>query len=282
VSAVEQIAEPGVYEMPSEVYHAHPALSSSGARLLLPPNCPALYRWRRDHPPESTRTFDFGHAAHKMVLGEGMEIVAIDAPDYRTKAAQAERDAVRDAGKVPLLDHEVKTVLGMADALRAHPVAAALIEWPGKPERSLFRQDKATGVWLRSRIDWLPQPTAGGRMTIPDYKTTVSAEPLAFGRSVARYGYFQQAAWYVDMVLALGLAEDVHFVFLAQEKTAPYLVTVFELDEYSLELGRKRNRKAIDLFARCVERDEWPTYAAGVETLTVPVWADDDEEIVIS
>jgi hypothetical protein len=280
VSAVDlEITEPGVYELPADVYHAHPALSSSGARLLLPPNCPALYRWRRDHPPEPTRTFDFGHAAHSLVLGEGHELVVVDAKDWRTNAAKDARDAAHADGKVPLLKHEHETALAMADALREHPIAGPAMSQPGKAEQSLFRQDAATGVWLRARIDWLPE-AVDGRVTITDYKTAASAEPTAFARSVARFGYAQQDAWYSDMTLALGLADEVEFWFIAQEKTPPYLVQPYRLDPFALKIGRRLNREAIELFARCVKRDEWPSYSEGVETLSLPAWMEDEEMVI--
>jgi hypothetical protein len=271
------IALPGVYEMPSDEYHAHAALSSSGARRLLPPSCPALFRWHRDNPQPPNRVFDFGHAAHRMVLGDGPELVVIDVRDWRTKAAQEARDEAYDAGKVPLLAAEYEAVQLMAAEQRRHP--AAFERGSGKPEQSLFTQDEATGVWLRARVDWLPE-SVDGRITLTDYKTTVSAEPAAFARSVARFGYFQQAAFYIDVVKALGIADEVGFQFIAQEKTPPYLVTVFELDEYALRIGRSRNRLAIETFARCVERDEWPDYTSGgVETLSLPAWMDDVEEM---
>ncbi|MBO0827768.1 MAG: hypothetical protein J2P24_08300 [Streptosporangiales bacterium] len=48
------ITEPGVYNLPAAVYHADPvpggSLSQSGAKKLLPPSCPALYRYWADHP----------------------------------------------------------------------------------------------------------------------------------------------------------------------------------------------------------------------------------------
>ena len=271
---------PGVYDMPSEEYHACDALSSSGARKLLSPSCPALFRWHRDNPQPPNRVFDFGHAAHKMVLGEGAELVVINHADYRTNAAKESRDEAYADGRTPLLAHEAVIVRRMAVALEAHP-AADLMMRPGKPEQSLFAKDVETGVMLRARLDWLPE-AVDGKLTVVDYKTAASVEPAAFARSVARYGYFQQDPWYRDIVLALELADEVEFIFIAQAKEPPYLVTMFKLDDYSLEVGRKRNRKAIDLFAECTERDDWPTYAQGVETLTVPVWADDDDEIVIS
>ena len=112
------LTEAGVYEIAEDVYHADPvpggSLSSSGARKLLPPSCPARFRHERDHPPASTPSMERGTAAHRLVLGTGAEIVQVDAADWRTKAAQDERDKARADGKVPLLAAECRKVQDMA------------------------------------------------------------------------------------------------------------------------------------------------------------------------
>src|SRR5512135_3837265 len=101
------ITEPGIYDLPADVYHADPvptgSLSSSGARLLLPPSTPAHFRWAREHPRPSTPAMDFGRAAHRIVLGVGEDLVEVQADSWRTKAAQQAADEARAAGKTPLL-----------------------------------------------------------------------------------------------------------------------------------------------------------------------------------
>lgn len=269
------VTEPGVYEMPDETYHADPvvggSLSFSGAKRLLAPSCPALFKHWRDHGQPPKAEFDFGHAAHKLVLGVGMEIVEVKADNWMTKAAKQAAEVAREANRVPLLTKDVKTVHAMADALRSHPVAAALFS-NGKPEASLFWTDDETGVTRRGRLDWLPD-ASDGRLIVADYKTSVTANPEAFGKSAANYCYHMQAAWYLDAVTALGLTDaEPAFVFVVQEKTAPYLVTVCELDAAARHIGRLLNREAIDLYAQCVADDDWPTYSDGVETVSLPFW----------
>lgn len=276
VADVTVITDPGVYTIPDGVYHADPvpqrSLSSSGARKLLPPSCPAKFQHERENRPPSKPHFDMGHAAHKLVLGSGPEIVAVDADDWRTKAAKEARDAAYAEGKTPLLAGDVEIVEAMAQAIRQHPVASALFNPDhGDPEQSLFWTDEPTGTTLRARLDWLPTPR-DGRLIIPDYKTTTSALPAAFAKSCANYGYSQQAAWYLDAIRALNLAEESAFVFVAQEKTAPYLVTVIELDADALRIGRALNRLAIDLYADCTANDTWPGYSDDVVHLSLPTW----------
>lgn len=264
----------GVHDdLDEAIYHAHPALSASGAKKLLPPSCPAHYKWQRDNGQPPKREFDFGHAAHAKVLGVGAEIVTVDADSWRTKAAKEAADAARAEGKVPLLAEEVERVDGMADALRRHPIASALLDPDrGRPEVSLFWHDQTHGVDRRARLDWLPEPTSG-RLIVADYKSAQSAEPGAVGRAAASYGYHMQAAWYLDAVDALELAEEAAFVFVFQEKTPPYIVTVAELDAPALEVGRRRNDLAMQVFAECTATGEWPAYTSDVELITLPRWA---------
>ena len=273
------ITEPGVYDIPADVYHADPvpggSLSSSGARRLLPPSCPALFRYEQLHGRKPRRVFEIGHAAHALVLGTGPELVEVDATDWRTKAAKEAAADARERGAVPLLPDEYAEIHAMAEALRAHPVARALFDPDrGTPEQSLFWRDAPSGIWRRAMLDWLPDPGAG-RLIVPDYKTTTCAAPAELSKTVHKYGYHQQHAQYVDGAQALDLGDqDAAFVFVFQEKAAPYLVTVIELDALALRIGRDLNRQAIDLYAQCSRSGVWPGYSDEVESVPLPVWVE--------
>lgn len=258
------IRRPGLYDLPEEVYHADPvpggSLSSTGARRLL--ECPARFDYERRHPPAPKPHFDFGSAAHKLVLGVGPELAVLDYPDWRTKAA---REAVREArerGAIPLKRHEYEQIQAMAEALKSHPVAGPIFtESAGRAEQSLFWADPETRVPCRARIDHLPHPTRQGRLILADYKTCASADPNKLPRVIAERGYHLQAAWYMDGVRALGAGEDVAFLFVFQEKQAPYLVTVVELDHEALQVGAYLAREARQLYAACRRTGRWPGYS---------------------
>ncbi|MFE2911298.1 PD-(D/E)XK nuclease-like domain-containing protein [Kitasatospora indigofera] len=278
------ITEPGVYEMTNEEYHRDPvpggSLSSSGARKLLAPGCPARFRHDQLNGQASNEAFDFGHAAHLMVLGEGADLYVVDADGWTTKAARAERDEARAGGLVPILQHQYQQVQAMAAAIRRHPIAGGMFNHLyGSPEQSLFWQDVPTGVWRRARLDWLPDET-DGRMIVADYKTTISADPESISRSVHNYGYHQQAAWYLDAVRALDLANSsAVMVFVFQEKTPPYLVNVVQLDQAAMRIGRERNRRAIAAYQACIESGRWPGYSDRIEIVTLPAWAEKQESL---
>jgi hypothetical protein len=283
VPAAGPITEPGLYTLTAAEYHADPvlggSLSSSGARTIL--DCPALFRHEQDNPQPPKKTFDLGHAAHRLVLGDGPELVRIDADEWRTDAVKAKVREVRARGAVPLKPAEWDQVHAMAAALLQHPVAARLFEpGTGTAESAGFWRDDRTSVMRRVLWDWRPNP-GPGRMVIPDYKTCRSAAPDDLGKAMHEYGYHQQADWYRAGAQALGLADEhAAFVFVCQEKTAPYLVTVFEPDAIAMRIGAARNRAALDLYARCVETGHWPGYTADIAYLPLPAWAEkrDTEE----
>jgi len=279
VSTTVAINAPGVYDIPASEYHADPviggSLSSTGARRLLPPSCPALFRHAITDGQEHRAVFDFGHAAHALVLGVGAPITVVDADDWRTKAAQETAKKARADGATPLLRAEYEQVQAMAAALADHPIAGALMQpGAGDAEQTLVWQDQETGVWRRAMLDWATR-AIDGRLIIVDYKTSKSAEPGAVSKALENYGYLQQAPWYLDGATTLGLAGDREpaFLFVFQEKTPPYLVTVAQPDPEVLEWGRRRNRKALDVYRRCVETNHWPGYADDVISVSLPTWA---------
>jgi hypothetical protein len=255
---------PGVYTgLPEAQYHAHPALSASGAKLLLPPSCPALFKYDRDNPQEGKRSFDYGSAAHKALLGSGPQVEWYDAPDWKTKKAQEWAKACRAEGVIP----------AMVAALHAHPFAAALFDPErGDPEVSAFWHDPTWGVDRRCRYDWLPH-TDGGRMIIPDFKTARAVDLRSINQAIAQYRYAMQATWYMDMAHGLQLAEDIAFVFVFQLKDPPYLITTVQLDASWEKVGRLRNDAALERFADCTATGLWPGFTDDVELVTPPAWA---------
>jgi hypothetical protein len=254
--------------VPDAEYHADTtALSVSGAKMLLPPSTPALFKWQRENGRPGKRTFDVGHLIHKLVLGAGSDIVVIDAADFRSKAAQTQRDEAREAGLIPALAGDVEQAQLIARSVHAHTDLFT----NGKPEQSLYWTDKESGVHLKARLDWLPD-SKPGRMIVPDLKSAMSADPETWVRNAATYGYHLQAAHYMEGVIANGLAEEVDFVFVLVEKTAPYLVSVVELDSAALRIGRERMSTAIQIYKHCTETGVWPGYPAEPQLVSLPVW----------
>jgi hypothetical protein len=272
------VTQPGVYDLPAEAYHADPveggSLSSTGARMLLPPSCPALFQHNRQNPPPTRKVWELGTAAHQLVLGAGAELVLVDRPRWDTNEVKAEIAAIRERGGVPLKKAEWDQVHAMAAALRRHPVAARLFEpGTGNPERTLVWQDAETGVWCRAMLDWLPNGAPGQRLIVPDYKSCLSAQPDKFARAMADHGYHIQLAHYLAGVRALGLGDErATAVLVAQEKNPPYLVSVVQPDLTALRVGEMRIREALRIYADCMESGQWPGYTDDVVPVELPPW----------
>jgi hypothetical protein len=268
----------GIVDIPEEEYHRHAALSYSGAKTLLA-ECPAVYKYRLAHS-EHKDVFDFGHAAHMMVLGVGSPIRYIQgktakgepSDGWATKYAQEQRAEAYAAGEIPLLESQRGIVEGMADAIRAEPLAAALLNpQNGTPEQNLFWTERESGVPMRCRVDWLPKPGSDPYLIV-DYKSAASANPKKFAKSALDYGYHIQAATYLDAVETLGFASDPQFLFVVQEKTPPYLVSVCTLGVDELAAGYNLMRDAISIYQECTETGVWPGYSDEVALLTFPSW----------
>lgn len=260
---------PGFYPDVDEAdYHAdQDSLSQSGAKLLL--KSPALFRYRQDHP-ERKDVFDFGHAAHGLVLGVGADLVVHEYDPEKVKSPKStkawkERDAeVRAAGGVLLLPDEHAAVNAMAAKLSGHRLAQRLLA-EGSPEVSAYAIDESTGVMRRCRYDWL------GESIVTDYKTTFSAEPRSLAGmygAVRKWRYDMQAAWYLDVAAALGHPAEA-FAFIFQEKEPPYEVVALTIDEDELRDARADNAAALERFRDCTESGVWPGYLPDDELLVV-------------
>ncbi|MCP4548416.1 MAG: hypothetical protein GY835_18310 [bacterium] len=272
------ITKPGVYDIPAGEYHADPcpdgSLSSSSAKLILPvpfKGCPAKFNHARNTPAQPKKIFDFGHVAHKLVLGRGEHIKVLPYEDFRTKEAKKARDDARKAGQVPIKASDFDIAQQMATAVFSHPLAGKLFEG-GVGERSLFWRCSQTGVMCRCRPDYLP---TGGSI-IPDYKTTgqtVTQDDIQ--RTTDNLGYWLQAAWYLDGIKTLGLAENPSFEFVFQETAPPHIVTVAQLDPVYIEWGRTAMLKAREMFAECQKSGDWSAgYHDDVVTIEPPGYSE--------
>lgn len=263
--------EPGLYDIPAELYHQDPipggSLSSTGARKLVT-ECPAKFKYWLDHPQPHNKALELGTAAHKLVLDDGPELVLVDAEKWNTDDIKAEVAAIRAAGNIPLKRHQLEQVEAMAAELRADADAARLLEpGSGVAEQSAFWNDK--GVWRRARFDWLRHDGQ-----IVDYKTARSCRRQDLEKAFHEHGYPQQQEWYIDAGAALDVADPERpFQFVLQEKDPPYLVVVTTCDPMARGIGRHLNEVALNTYAICRERGDWPGYLPNPMT-ALPSWVE--------
>jgi hypothetical protein len=270
MTAVAEV-EPGLYDIPAELYHADPipggSLSSTGARTIVK-KCPAAFKWQLDNPQPHNKALELGTAAHKLVLDDGPELVLVDAARWDTDEIKAEVAAIRAAGDIPLKRHELDQVRAMAAQLRQHDEAAALLEpGSGVAEQSAFWDDN--GIWRRARFDWLRDDGQ-----IVDYKTARSCRREDLEKAFHEHGYHQQQAWYEDAGAALDVADPERpMQFVVQEKDPPYLVVVTTCDPMARGIGRHLNEVALNTYAICRDSGEWPGYLE-MPMIALPSWVE--------
>lgn len=161
-----------------------------------------------------------------------------------------------------------KTIHAMRDALMAHPAANALLTGvPGEAEKSVYWIDATTGVLCRCRPDWWRDDNL-----IVDLKTTEDASPEGFARSIAKFRYDVQDAFYTDGVQQATGKRPKAFVFIAVEKKPPYGVGVYVLDAETKDLGRAQYQHDLRVYAECVRTGEWPGYGDKIQTINLPAW----------
>lgn len=264
-----------VWNVSAEEYHADSANSVSRSELKDFGYSPALYFGRHvlgEYPREESPALDFGSALHGLALEGDSGVVVI--PEHvlskngaRSGQAWKDFEAEHD-GKILMKSHEFAPVEKMLAAIQRHALAANLIFGrPGQNEIGLRWYCKDTGIRRRARLDRLLDDGA-----IVDLKSTNDCRPAEFVKSIVKFGYHAQAAYYCDAIEAM-TGERIPFVFVAVEKTAPYGCECFELDEEFLEMGRAENLRLLERLAECRKSGVWETSTHGqIVTVSPPNW----------
>lgn len=267
---------PGIFPMPEAEYHALPYISKSGLDLIA--RSPAHYMANKNEKREPTPAMELGTAIHSAILEPRLfydrYICRPEGIDGRTSEGKVRLKDLMATGKNLIPYQDFKMIEDIITSINSTDEAYKYL-MNGKTEHSIFWIDEETGVQCKARPDYL---TNSG--IIVDVKTTENASFSAFQRSIAKYRYHVQAAFYMDgLAKALG-KEQVGFVFIAVEKTPPYAVAVYYLDEASIDVGRALYRRDINKYAECLKNNAWPAYPNELQVINIPHWAFNEVESV--
>lgn len=267
--------------MPDVDYHSTDGyISSSGLRDIL--RSPAHYFFKDDS--SRTRAMEFGSAVHTAVLEPDLfkEKYFITSASARTSSIYKEAAKIHGA-EFTLTQKEGDDIRMMAENVHLNAEAKRLISTSEYKESSIFTVDPETGVKVRVRADILSFKEG----FIGDYKSTTDAREHAFSRSIYDYSYHVQAALYLSAIeWEFGEKMD-DFFLIPQEKTAPYVAEVYQLDDISLAIGKKLMREALNKYAECLESGNWHPYDGNGEKrlITLPDWVinqfEDENELII-
>lgn len=257
-----------------------PRLSQSIAKVLLE-NGP-FHAWHHHRSlgklSSHSDAMDRGTLIHELVLG-GDKVAVLDHKDWRTNAAKAERDAVRDGGRVPVLAKQVEAV-----QVVVHKVRGLLTD----------RFDAYNGEWLfEHRLQWEQDGVAcegtpdlfgfhAGRLFAIDLKTVGTAiSTRRMGAVAVSGGWAIQRAAYVAALEAMypEFSGRIDFAWVIAETDAPYQVRVANADWQMRDLGERQWKRAV-LQWRDLIAQGWDVPWKDDEELTMiaPGWAMLQEE----
>lgn len=267
-----KITEPGVYDMPDADYQADPceeiSLRASIAwKMVAPKSTPAhaaygCARLNPDYQPINKSYFDLGKIAHSLLLGKGADYAIVHEENYKTVAARKMADAIRAAGKTPLLAHQAEQVRAMAKAatsqIKSLIDAGTIDKSPfgsGTSEKVLIWRDN--GVLCRAMLDGLSIDND----IVSEYKTDGESAAIdGFQWKARKMGYLFKLAFYRRGLEALKLAYSPTFHIFVQETTPPYLLAMYVVDDELIALENDRVRHSQKLWRQCLATGKWPGY----------------------
>ena len=257
---------PGVYDSYTNAeYHAADGISKSDLDLIH--KSPAHYKAARH---EDTPALRFGTAFHCAVLENDRfnATYTVIEGDRRTNAVKASIKEAKDAGKTVLDWEDFNALMGMSQAVFKNPICAALL-------RDSLKEHSVYSELDDVRVKCRPDGWNVGKGVLFDLKSTEDASPEGFARTVAKYRYHVQDAFYRHVVASATNcdADDLSFIFIAVEKKPPFAVALYQLDELAALQGWVDAREDLRRYKAAKDTGKWSGYSPRVETLSLPRWA---------
>lgn len=268
--------KPGIYPGTTrEEYERVDAVNQSTLKLFAPPNTPAHAREAITNPRPPTAAMQEGTAFHCALLEPDRfktDFVSCPKFDKRTtagKAAWADFQAT-NLGK-EIIDESFKANLeGMLKSASNHPTASKLLYGPGKNEVAVYWIDPETGQPCKAYIDRITEFM--GWTVVLDLKSCSDiVSEFHFRRQSEQLNYHMQPGWYLDGLNVLA-PHDRRFLHIAVEKSAPWGIAIFEMDDDTVQSGRDLCRAALSQYVNCKKTGMWPGHADGIYPLRFSDW----------
>lgn len=267
----------GIHIISNEEYHASEGISRS--QLMEIKRSPRHY-WYKFHSGqyvrEEKKDFAIGNAVHTMVLEPRSfeeRFAIMQDINRRTNAGKEEyKEFVAQSHGMTILSQEdFQLSKNIADAVKQNADAMYLV-LDSRIENSIYFTHQLTGQQCKTR------PDAWNGSIVIDLKTTKDASYRDFQSSAYKNGYFLQAGMMYEAMKSIGQPLE-KFVFIAVEKTPPFAVAIYILDDYAIECGLQEFDRLMGLLCQCESNNKWQDY--GIQTLTVPGWANFDATLEI-
>jgi len=260
----------------ADEYFAIDAVNQSLLKEVL--RSPAHAAAYLSNPKKATAAMQLGTAVHSTLLNaENFENEVAIQPDInrRTKEGKVEYEKflAQSRGKAIITTEQAVHCMHIANSMSRSREAMNLIGF-ADTEQSFLWKDETTALTCKARVDAIhPEDKK-----VVDLKTTVDASPYGFARSVAKFGYHIQAAFYLRAVSGLrsgveAVKDGWKFYIVAIETSQPYAIASYRIDLRAIIEGDKMVDKALSLWAEATLLDEYSGYPDVITTLSLPEWA---------
>jgi PDDEXK-like uncharacterized protein DUF3799 len=269
--------KPGIYyDLSSQDYHAD-TNSISRTSLMEFKKSPRKYwaKYRNPERPieEPKPAWKFGTAFHTLILEPDLfeknyfimpkKVLLKDVGrEEYDKYKEIEKNA-ENTSKIVLSWNDHESLLAMQDSLFNNEKAQRLLEG-GIYESSYFWEDEHSGLILKARPDIL-HPNI-----YIDLKTIDDASPQNFQREMVKYGYHIQAAMTKDAIKILTGEEIKACINICVEKTYPYSVAIYIIDELAIEAGHMEYKQLCLNMKSCIINNEFGDYE--IQEIGLPSW----------
>ncbi len=214
------------------------------------------YEEKREENSESKRHLVLGSAFHELVSREDLYNLKyynsqIQKPDLRTKEGKNSLsiEVENAGGKTLIWLDEYDKISKMRDNAKKKPSIIKMMENCLK-EVSCYTIDEKTGLKIRLRPDILPLKMS----SIGDFKTCMDSSKTKFRKDVYSNGYAISDAFYTHFL------RRENYVFFAAEKTAPYQLSIYQLDDEFKSWATDQFRMGLDLLKWSYENNYWCDY----------------------
>lgn len=252
-------------------YFAHPAISNS--KLGWYKKSPAHYKYFQEHGTEDRPAYLIGSATHTVlfepetfdglyhVMDESKRPVLITEKgaiaDFRNAENKKWKEDIYEAysHKKIITTGEYDMIKRMMDALQENGQVKEMLQ-ESIFEQEAFWTDSATGLQCKKKMDIVSK----SGLFRADYKTTDNADPYKWQKKAWSMDYYRQAGFYgLDDKLDES-AKTTPFWFIAQEKVAPYGVSVHLCTQEMINYGKDEANKLLGQIKACTDADYWPSY----------------------
>lgn len=245
-------------------YRGNPAIGSTDLNTFR--KSPALYHGLKTgefKQPDGDH-FLVGRAAHCLILEpDDFDKRYMKNPglDRRKKADAEEHNRIVASGIGVLSLDNWRDVHRMAESVKSNPIASEIL-FASENEVSWRTEYMNLGVQCRSDI-WSDRH-------IGDLKT---AESLGkFSRSFHDMGYWLQA-WLYSYIVAKVAQCRPKFTFIVVEKSPPYAVGTFQMDDAYLKYAQEKTEATLERFSECLNTGVWPRDKMDTAALSLPKWS---------